>query len=77
MAYSNSILSFGKRSWSTKAWKRVVSNTAATVIAAMAESTPEGICVAGFCTSLAYLMVATTAPVIGKVHAHHANENLL
>lgn len=54
----------------------MTTNKAETVRLEMAESEINMALVTGFWTSLAYEMVAMAAAVIGKVYAHHANENL-
>lgn len=50
---------------------------AVTVKVEIAESPTESDWVNTFLTSIEYLMVAVEAPVIGKVYAHHASENLM
>lgn len=70
-------MSLGKRSRSTKAWMIVVTRRDATMIIAVTESRTDRTCVNVFVTSLEYLIVAMAAPVIGKVYAHQASENLL
>lgn len=44
---------------------------------AVAESRTDRVCVTVFVTSAEYLIVAIAAPVMGKVYAHQARENLL
>jgi len=70
-------MSLGKRSWRTKAWIVVAASRAITVNAETADSPQERDLVNTFVTFAVYLMVAIEAPVIGKVYAHHAKENLL
>ena len=70
-------MSLGKRSRSTKAWMIVVTRRDATMIIAVTESRTDRTCVNVFVTSVEYLIVAMAAPVIGKVYAHHASENLI
>lgn len=69
-------MSLGKRSRSTKAWTTVETSKAVTVRVEMEERVMDKPCVNGFWTSLEYLMDAMETPVMGKVYAHHANENL-
>lgn len=54
----------------------VVTSRAVTVKVEMAESPTESDCVSTLVTFMEYLMVAIEAPVIGKVYAHQASENL-
>lgn len=70
-------MSLGKRSLSTKAWMIVVTRRDVTMIIAVAESRTDKICVTIFVTSAEYFIVAIAAPVMGKVYAHQASENLL
>lgn len=69
-------MSFGNRSRSTKAWMKVVTSNAPTVSVATEQRKTFKVFVTTFFTTFEYLMVAIAAPVIGKVYAHQANENL-
>lgn len=55
---------------------KVETNTDATVKVEMEESTTESVGDITFSASFEYLMFAIEAPVIGKVYAHQARENL-
>lgn len=60
-------MSFGKRSCSTKARKIVVTRRAVTTSVAVRESMTDRAWVTTLVISLEYLIVATAAPVMGKV----------
>ena len=66
--------SLGKRSLSTNAWNMVVTSRPATVTVAMPDSPMESATVRTLLTSVAYVIVAIDALVIGNVYAHHARE---
>lgn len=70
-------MSLGKRSWCTKACMIVVTKRDPTMTVAMTERRTARTCVTIFVTSVEYLMVAMAAPVMGKVYAHQASENLM
>ncbi|MFS7937058.1 hypothetical protein Hanom_Chr05g00423051 [Helianthus anomalus] len=69
-------MSFGKRSLITKACRIVVMSKPKTVRVAITERVTDKILVKVFVTSFVYRIVAIAAPVIGKVYAHQANENV-
>ena len=69
-------MSLGKRSWSTNACTIVDRRRADTASVETAENMTARTWVTPFVTSFEYLMVAMAMPVIGKVYAHHDNENL-
>lgn len=69
-------MSLGKRSRSTNACSMVVTSRAVTVSVEITERITARAWVTPEVTSFEYLTVAMAAPVIGKVYAHQANENL-